>query len=69
MLVQITKQVLDFERVKGSSYRDPPVAEVHLEPHQQIVSCKWSTRGIVGDRKTVDWTAEVTIATYLEGTE
>jgi len=72
-LVQISRREGEIRRVK---YGVTPVIELHLEPHERVVSVELTGNAWRHpERKTVDWQWVVFVAAYLgaplpsEGTE
>lgn len=64
-LVQVAKRTGKVRRVKPGD--GPPVVELHLEPHQYVVSFDLSKDWDYGDRKTDDWSWTAYVATRLGG--
>ena len=52
-LVQIEKRKGKINRVKPPDA--PPIVELHLEPHQRVISIELTEDWWYGDRVTRDW--------------
>jgi hypothetical protein len=63
-VVKVTHQKIDVNRVPRG---EKPEVDIPLDDNQQLLEVKFGERTLpLSDRKTVDWTVFLTIATTTE---